>query len=141
MVEIYPENLMTTYFEKLKALQQHAYAPYSNYQVASILVTEGGDEYPGVNVENASFGGTVCAERSAFFSAISQVGQGKYRALHLMAGDSMSFATPCGICRQVISELVDSGFEIIVYNAAGASESYRIEDLLPHAFSKQQLEG
>ena len=141
MYEIYPENLMTTYFEKLKALQQHAYAPYSNYQVASILVMEGGDEYPGVNVENASFGGTVCAERSAFFSAISQVGQGKYRALHLMAGDSMSFATPCGICRQVISELVESGFEIIVYNSTGATKTYTINELLPHAFSDQQLEG
>jgi cytidine deaminase len=132
---------MTTYFEKLKVLQQHAYAPYSTYQVASILVTENGDEYSGVNVENASFGGTICAERSAFVSAISQVGQGKYRALHLMAGDSMSFATPCGICRQVISELVDSGFEIIVYNTTGATETYLIDDLLPHAFSKLQLDG
>jgi len=132
---------MTSYFEKLKALQQNAYAPYSNYQVAAILVMEDGNEYAGVNVENASFGGTICAERSAFVSAVSQAGHGKYKALHLLAGETLRFATPCGLCRQVIVELAESGFEIIAYNANGDSETYTIDELLPHAFSKENLRG
>lgn len=132
---------MTTYFDKLKALQKNAYAPYSNFQVAAILVTDSGEEYMGVNVENASFGGTICAERSAFMHAIARAGQGKYSSLHLLAGESLNFAMPCGLCRQVISELVEPHFEIIVYNSAAASQTYTIEELLPHTFSKEQLGG
>ena len=130
---------MNAYFEKLRKLQQNAYAPYSNLQVAAILVMKDGDEYVGVNVENASYGGTICAERSAFVSAVSQAGHGGYAALHLLGGKSESFCMPCGFCRQVISELVSGDFDIVVYNSKGATQIYSIDELLPHSFSKQAL--
>ena len=130
---------MNAYFDKLRKLQQNAYAPYSNFQVAAILVMKNGDEYVGVNVENASYGGTVCAERSAFVSAVSQAGHGGYAAIHLLGGKSESFCMPCGFCRQVMSELASSDFEIVVYNVKGESKSYSIDELLPHSFSNQDL--
>ena len=132
---------MTVYFDKLKALRQKAYAPYSDYKVGAILVMENGEEYVGVNVENASFGGTICAERSAFVSAISQQGYvaGNFQSIHLLAGESEDFAMPCGFCRQVMSEFVESDFSIFVYNITGANKAYSMNELLPHGFSKAQL--
>jgi len=131
---------MTSYFEKLKALQKNAYAPYSKFRVASILVAENGDEYPGVNVENASYGGTICAERSSFVNSVSQLGEnGTYKELHLLAGDGENFAMPCGLCRQFMNELVPKDFNIRVYNSVGASKNLTMEELLPYAFSKEEL--
>ena len=132
---------MTVYFDKLKTLRQKAYAPYSEYKVGAILVMENGEEYVGVNVENASFGGTICAERSAFVSAISHRGYvaGNFQSIHLLAGESESFAMPCGFCRQVMSEFVESDFSIFVYNINGANKAYSMNELLPHGFSKEQL--
>jgi cytidine deaminase len=132
---------MEPYFEKLKTLQLNAYAPYSNFPVASILVMNNGDEFQGVNVENASFGGTICAERAAFLNAISQHGhKASYNRLHLLAGHSDSFQMPCGLCRQVISEFTASNFEIVVYNSTGESKTFTIDELLPHGFSGEELD-
>lgn len=132
---------MSAYFDKLKQLQRNAYAPYSNFQVASILVMDNGEEYVGVNVENAAYGATVCAERSAFLSAVSQQGQnGGYRAIHLLGGNSETYCMPCGSCRQVMSELVNGSFDIVVYNINGDSKRYNIDELLPHRFSNQALD-
>ena len=131
---------MTTYFEKLQELQDNAYAPYSKFRVASILLMDDGREFPGVNVENASFGGTICAERSSFVSAISSIGSNaKFQTMHLLAGDSDKFAMPCGFCRQVINEFVEGDFVIVVYNNRGEKQECTIGSLLPNSFSKDDL--
>ena len=131
---------MTSIYEKLKLLQSKAYSPYSNFQVAAILILGNGDEYAGVNVENASFRGTICAERSAFVSAISQQGTANdYQEIHLLAGNSENFAMPCGFCRQVINEFVDDDFSIIVYNNQGQSTRRSIRDLLPESFKGEHI--
>ncbi|MFT5210981.1 MAG: cytidine deaminase [Flavobacterium sp.] len=131
---------MATYFEKLKKLQNNAYAPYSKFRVASILTMDDGREFPGVNVENASFGGTICAERSSFVSAISSIGsKAKFKSMYLLAGDGDKFAMPCGFCRQVINEFVEDDFVIVVYNNRGESQACTISALLPNSFSKEDL--
>ena len=135
---------MTNYFEELQNLQKNAYAPYSKFHVAAILITSDGSEIRGVNVENASFGGTICAERSAFVSAVSQrgfTGPEQYKEIHLLAGHSENFAMPCGFCRQVMSELVSPDFPILVYNKLGESQSFTMEELLPHRFSEAELKA
>jgi len=131
---------VTTYFDKLKKLQNNAYAPYSKFKVSCILITEDGQEFSGVNVENASFGGTICAERSSIVAAISNLGAGtKFTTMHLVAGDSDKFAMPCGFCRQVINEFVDDDFLIVVYNNKGEKQACTIKSLLPNSFSKEDL--
>jgi len=129
---------MTSYFEKLRVLQEKAYAPYSNFRVASILVMSDGEEFSGVNVENASFGGTICAERSSIVSAISSRGsEGAFKEIHLLAGEN--FAMPCGFCRQVMNEFVDESFKIIVYNHLGETQVCTMASLLPNSFSREDL--
>jgi len=127
---------MTSYFEKLRVLQEKAYAPYSNFRVASILVMSDGEAFSGVNVENASFGGTICAERTSFVSAITAQGSNAgFKEIHLLAGEK--FAMPCGFCRQVMNEFVDEDFKIIVYNNVGETQVCTMESLLPNSFSRE----
>ena len=94
--------------DKLEKLLDNAYAPYSHFKVACIIKTKDNQEFMGVNVENASYGATICAERSAIVSAISKgYKKGDFKELHVMVS-SGSIGTPCFICRQVISEFFDS---------------------------------
>ena len=117
-----------------------AYAPYSGFHVGAVLRGGNGKYYSGVNVENASYGGTICAERSSFVSSVSQLGENRtYKELHLLAGDGENFAMPCGLCRQFMNELVPKDFNIRVYNSVGASKNLTMEELLPYAFSKEEL--
>lgn len=106
-----------------------AYAPYSNYAVGAAVLTENGEIIPGCNVENASYGGTICAERVALTSAFAQ-GKRQLRAIAVVTVDG---ASPCGLCRQVMVEL---GAEMDVYigDAAGNFRSTTARTLLPDAF-------
>jgi len=132
---------MNDMFNKLKTLQTHAHCPYSKYQVAAILVLEDGTEISGVNVENASYGGTICAERSAIVSACSQHGaDAQFKEMHLLAGENDNFAMPCGLCRQFMSEFFDDSVTIYVYTGDGRHKSITMSELLPHSFSKADLE-
>lgn len=133
-------SIMNSYFKQLKKLQKNAYAPYSNFHVASILVLENGSEFSGVNVENASYGATICAERSALVSAISQQGvDTTFRELHLLAGKGENFPMPCGLCRQFIAELTPADFNIVSYNPLGEYKIISSKELLPYAFLKNNL--
>ncbi len=109
--------------------RKQAYAPYSNYAVGAAVLTENGEIIPGCNVENASYGGTICAERVALTSAIAQ---GK-RHLTAIAVVTVDGGSPCGFCRQVMVEL---GVEMDVYisDAAGNFRSTTVRALLPDAF-------
>lgn len=120
-------------FQKLLELQKKAYAPYSKYKVSAIAVDSNGIEYFGVNVENASYGLTSCAERNSIFNAVSK-GQTKIKELHLLCSDKKSFGVPCGACRQVMAEFMSDGSYIFIYNILGEIQKIKIEEMLPYTF-------
>lgn len=125
--------------EKLIKLLDNSYSPYSNFKVAAILITKDGKEFPGVNVENASYGACICAERSAIVSAISR-GYKKYdfEKLYVMvSGNKLS--TCCFLCRQVISELFEKDKEIILMSKDGKTITYTVEQLCPYPFDEGDL--
>ncbi len=127
-----PENLM--------ALAQHAqalaHAPYSSYPVGAALLARSGDVFLGCNVENASFGLTICAERVAVFKAVSE-GQREFEALAI-ANPGRRGNGPCGACRQVLAEF-STDLSIYVREAEQGVLELRLDDLLPRAFSPQNL--
>lgn len=118
-----------------RGMQEHAYCPYSKYRVGAALEAEDGTVYLGCNVENASYGLTICAERAAIFAAVG-AGARRFRRI-VIATDSEPPAPPCGACRQVLAEF---GSELEV-ESVGPSQSkrWRITELLPDAFRKSML--
>ncbi|MDB9857326.1 cytidine deaminase [Amylibacter sp.] len=115
-----------------KAAMEQAHAPYSNFTVGAAILMEGGTIIRGANIENASFGATICAERSAIASALSQGHRGIKAIAVTNATDTK--ITPCGICRQVIYEY-GTDIPIICSNQSGEHMIHSISDLLPHAFT------
>lgn len=116
---------------------QRAYAPYSHYRVGAALLTAQGRIYQGCNIENASYGATNCAERTAFFKAVSE-GERQFLAIAIVGGmegkEIGNYAYPCGICRQVMQEFCGPDFQVIV---GRSKEDYRIltlKELLPFGF-------
>lgn len=114
--------------------RRNAYAPYSHYTVGAALCTASGRVYTGCNVENASFGLTVCAERTATVKAISE-GEREFVAIAVVTENG---ATPCGACRQVLAEF-GPNMCVLVADAAGNYRTYRLPDLLPAGFDKSLL--
>ena len=126
--------------DKLLELLNKAYAPYSNFRVSAILETTDGKIYTGVNIENASYGATVCAERVAIFKAVSDgYRKGDFKKLHVMV-DSSKISSCCFMCRQVISEFFNNDTEIILYNNKGEYKTYTKEELCPLPFNSEDLD-
>ena len=122
--------------ERALAVLANAYAPYSNFRVAAALECGDGSIFTGTNAENSSFGATLCAERSAFATALSE---GKRRFARILiiggkGGEIRDFCPPCGICRQFMSEFCDKQFEIVLYDGK-QFQTYLLEQLLPKGFS------
>lgn len=124
-------NMNQNLIEHAQQARKNAYAPYSNYTVGAALLLENGEIVPGVNVENASFGGTVCAERSAVLTAISR-GFRKFKALAVVT-ESTPPAAPCGFCRQVLAEFAPD-LPIILSNTQGEITETNLNILLPMQF-------
>ncbi len=123
-------------FELAMEARKNAYAPYSGYQVGAALVTEDGSVYTGCNVENASYGATNCAERTAIFKAVSE-GHRRIKMIAIAggAGDDTNFAPPCGICRQVMREFSDPAeLKIYLGDGKGSLKSFTLKELLPESF-------
>ena len=122
--------------EKAQEASKNSYSPYSNFSVGAALVDKNGNYYTGANIENASFAATVCAERVAFFKAITS-GAKDFLAMAVVgsnAGAPISrFCAPCGVCRQVMAEFCDGDFEIVLYNGADV-KCINLNDLLPYRF-------
>ena len=121
--------------EAARGAAKQAYAPYSKFKVGAALLTTRGDMVPGCNVENASYGMTNCAERTAIFSAIAQFGQEiEIRAIAVVNADNAP-CSPCGACRQVIYEFGPEA--TVFFLSAGGWKELPITDLLPYGFRLQ----
>jgi cytidine deaminase len=126
-----------TLFEAAKKVRENAYCPYSEFKVGAALITKSGKIYTGCNVENASYGAAMCAERAAIFKAISEEGKPEIKEIWVVA-DSDPPTPPCGMCRQVISEFCEN-IPIHLANIAKKVKTHSSSDLLPEAFSKKFL--
>ncbi len=117
-----------------RAVQQRAYAPYSGFRVGAALEADDGSVHVGCNVENASYGLTICAERAAVTAAVS-AGARRFRRA-VVVSDSDPPAPPCGACRQVLAEFGD--YEVAAVGPA-RTQRWRVAELLPAVFSREQL--
>ena len=119
------------------AARKTAYTLYSHYQVGAALLTENGEIISGCNIENASYGATCCAERTAVFKAVSE-GERRFQAIAIAGGlegeEPVDYAYPCGICRQVLNEFAGEDFKVIVAKSVADYEEYSLKELLPHGF-------
>lgn len=117
-------------YEMALKVKEYAYAPYSKFKVGAAALTDDGMVFLGNNIENVSYGATMCAERVALFKAVSE---GKRNIIKLaIASDTEDFTYPCGMCRQVISELMPKG-EIILGNK-DEIKVYKVDELMPSGF-------
>lgn len=115
---------------------QNAYAPYSHYPVGAAALFDSGQIYTGCNVENASFGLTICAERNAVFQAVTQ-GEGRLRMM-VIAAPAQDFPSPCGACRQVMREFA-SDCQVVLVNGQGQKVETSLKALLPYSFGPENL--
>lgn len=122
--------------EKATAVRESAYAPYSHFSVGAALLAEDGTVYVGCNVENASYGLGICAERSAAVSAVA-AGRRTFRAIAI-AGPPTTATLPCGACRQFLSEFAPH--LVVVYTTEGDAEQTTLDQLLPRAFGPLSLQ-
>ena len=126
---------------KLKELLNNSYAVYSNYNVSCVLETKDNNYFYGVNVENASYGATICAERAAIFKAVSE-GKRNFKRIVIVGGyDKVKdFCPPCGVCLQVMSEFCNpETFQIILVKSIKEYKVYTLKELLPKGFGPAQL--
>ena len=125
--------------EKLLQLQKNAYVPISHFPVSSIVVTKDGNEFYGVNVEDASTRAGTCAERTALYSMIAKgYKKGDIKEINIMVS-SGSIGTPCFVCRQMIIELCDLDTPINCYSTKGEVKTYTVKELCPHPFTEEDL--
>ena len=118
-------------YETALKMTERAYAPFSNFKVGAALLTTDGKVFTGVNVENSSLGGTICAERTAFVKAISE-GEDSFEKIAVVANEGEAW--PCGICRQFMKEFCDDDFRIITGNDADSLRVFTMAEILPEGF-------
>ena len=128
-----PEQLI----ELATQVRELAYAPYSKYKVGAVVESSDGRVFTGCNVENSSYGLTMCAERNALAKAVSE-GARDFVRIAVIA-DAHAPVPPCGACRQVISELCGKDVEVVMVNLRGQIETHTVAELLPEAFDSSFL--
>lgn len=138
MEQVMVEKLIDTAIEQLK----FSYTPYSNFKVGAALLTKSGKIYTGCNIENASYTPTNCAERTAFFKAVSE-GVRDFQAICIVGGKDgklTGYTAPCGVCRQVMMEFCNpKTFQIILAVDKERYEIYTLEELMPFGFGPLNL--
>jgi cytidine deaminase len=122
--------------ETARLAREKAFAPFSNFQVGAALLGKNGKIFTGCNIENASYGLTMCAERVAIFKAVSE-GERDFERLAII-GDTQNITPPCGACRQIIWEFCGD-IPIVLANLQGETETFQMSELLPKAFDMKFL--
>ncbi len=121
---------------------KYSYTPYSHFKVGAALLTKGGKLYTGCNIENAAYTPTNCAERTAFFKAVSE-GEREFQAICIVGGNDgvlTEYAAPCGVCRQVMMEFCNpETFQIILATSKEQYEIFSLKELLPLGFGPDNL--
>jgi cytidine deaminase len=125
--------------ERAREAARHAYAPYSGFCVGAAVLAANGEIHAGANVENASFGLTICAERNAVFQAVAR-GVRRIEAVVVYTATPVA-TTPCGACRQVLHEFGPDALVVCCTDDAAAERRYALSELLPGAFQPDQLAG
>ncbi|MBQ7743414.1 MAG: cytidine deaminase [Lachnospiraceae bacterium] len=131
--------------EALK-IRLNAYTPHSNYKVGAALLCRNGKVYLGCNIENGAYSPTACAERVAFFDAVKN-GERGFEAIAVVAGDDgatdLKYASPCGVCRQVMAEFCDDDFKIILPKVKGSEiedvKIYTLDEIIPFRFKLKEF--
>ena len=121
--------------QKAKEARRNAYAPYSKFKVGAAILTQKGKIYTGANVECASYGLTACAERVALYQAVIS-GEKKFKQIAVVT-NTKEPSTPCGVCRQVLSEFGDH-LEVICVNLEGKIRRFKLKELLPYSFKTRR---
>ena len=133
------DNERNALFSQASDVRANSYSPYSGYSVGAALLCSDGSVYTGCNIENAAYTPTVCAERTAFFKAVSS-GERDFCAIAVAGGkDGVEFCTPCGVCRQALAEFCGADFRIYLGAEGKPTRAYRLSALLPEAFTPQNL--
>jgi len=126
-------------YKEAQTVIENAYVPYSNFRVAAVLKLKNGETITGINVENASYGLSNCAERTALFTAYAKGYRKEDIDSLLVYTDKDYFVSPCGACRQVIHELMDKDAIVVMANHLGGMKSVTVDELLPFGFTKEDL--
>ena len=129
---------MTSLLEQSKIARENAYVPYSKFKVGAALLSKEGKVYHGCNIENAGYSMTNCAERTAFFKAVSE-GVRDFAAIAIVA-DTPGPCSPCGACRQVMSEFCSPDMPVYLTNLKGDVQQTTVGELLPGAFTPEDME-
>jgi cytidine deaminase len=125
--------------ERAKQARLAAHAPYSNFEVGAAILATDGRIFTGCNIENSTYGLTMCAERVAIFKAVSE-GATEFLKVAIVA-DHLRITPPCGCCRQMIWEFSTDETEVILANLGGDVQNFDIKDLFPNAFDSSFLQG
>lgn len=124
------------------AAREMAYVPYSHFAVGAALLTKEGKVYRGCNIENAAYTPTNCAERTAFFKAVSE-GEKEFAAIAVVGGPAgkppMDYCYPCGVCRQVMAEFCEDDFVVVVGKSEDEIREHTLIEILPHTFREKDL--
>lgn len=133
------EDIQKMYEQALQA-RKNSYSPYSKFKVGAAILLDNNNIIVGTNIENSSFGLTSCAERNALFSAISQGYKKENIKALLVVANTDAPCSPCGACRQVISELMNQESDVILTNTKNDIKMFKVKELLPFSFSKDDLD-
>ena len=131
------ERVVRQLVEKAIEMTNFSYAPYSSFTVGAALLTDEGEIYTGCNIENAAYGPSNCAERTAVFKAVSE-GKKNFKAIAVVGGLNKKiedYCSPCGVCRQVLAEFCDKDFKVIMAKSLHDIKILTLGDLLPESFS------
>ena len=138
------ENEIKSLVRRALDMRIFSYTPYSHFNVGAALLAKNGEVYTGCNIENASYTPTNCAERTAFFKAVSE-GVKEFKAIAIVGGEDgateLDYCPPCGVCRQVMSEFCDDEFIIILAKSEDEYKIYTLPEILPERFGPKDLLG
>jgi len=130
------DSLSQELINRARQVRENSYSPYSEFKVGAAILTDKGNIYCGCNVENASFGGSICAERGAAMTAVAAEGAGRFLAIAIASGSDEP-APPCGICRQFLSEFTSPDAPVYLVSAkSGVVRDYTFGDLMPLTFTE-----